>query len=367
MSAPDYLFDRVTQEIRQQMDCILALTSRLASPLSAADARACVEGVAAAAETVRRITAASTDIRAALTDALTLTPGPVALRDLVDRLDDRWRSRLSGSGLTLLVSYDGPPEGAAMLDADRTLQIFDGFLAHALAGVRKGTAEAMLRVRESDKGVVLEGRVRSSRTDLRTDAEVDVREIEDMFGLEAAMGFMLGRHVLRRLGGRARVLHNPGQGETLSFAFRADRPPERPAEVQGADRAAHILVVDDNATNRMVAETLCSMFGCTTEPAEDGEAAVEAAASGRFDLILMDIRMPRLDGVSATRRIRAMPHPVGGTPIIALTANADADETASYLGAGMNGVVEKPMKPDQLLQVVRETLAQGFEGDTVAA
>ena len=99
MSVPDYLFERVTQEIRQQMDCILALTTRLASPLPAADTRACVEGVAAAAETVRRITAASTDIRAALSDALTLTPGPVALRDLVDRLDDRWRERLTGSAL----------------------------------------------------------------------------------------------------------------------------------------------------------------------------------------------------------------------------------------------------------------------------
>lgn len=78
MSAPDYLFDRVTQEIRQQMDCILALTTRLATPLPAADARACVEGVTAAAESVRRMATASSDIRAALSDTLALTPGPVA-------------------------------------------------------------------------------------------------------------------------------------------------------------------------------------------------------------------------------------------------------------------------------------------------
>jgi CheY-like chemotaxis protein len=62
-----------------------------------------------------------------------------------------------------------------------------------------------------------------------------------------------------------------------------------------------------------------------------------------------------------------MPEPVGRTPIIALTANADSEETAAYLGAGMNGVVEKPMKPDQLLQVVRDTLALGAEGAVVAA
>jgi CheY-like chemotaxis protein len=74
-----------------------------------------------------------------------------------------------------------------------------------------------------------------------------------------------------------------------------------------------------------------------------------------------------MDGVAATRRIRSLPEPVGLTPIIALTANADAEETAAYLGAGMNGVVEKPMKPDQLLQVVRETLALGRTGAVAAA
>jgi CheY-like chemotaxis protein len=367
MSVPDYLFERVTQEIRQQMDCILALTTRLASPLPAADSRACIEGVASAAETVRRITAASADIRAALSDALTLTPGPVALRDLVDRLDDRWRERLTGSALTLLVSYDGPPEGAAMLDADRTLQVFDGFLAHALAGVRQGAAEVMLRVRENGDVLVLEGRVRSSRTGLRTDTEVDVREIEDIFGLEAAMGFMLGRHVLRRLGGRARILENPGQGETLSFAFRAERPPERPAEVKSADRAAHILVVDDNATNRMVAEALCEMFDCTSEQVADGVEAVEAAANGHFDLILMDIRMPRMDGIAATRAIRALPGPVSQIPIVALTANADPADVRAYLEAGMNDVVEKPIKADRLLTVLDRVLSGAPDLDSQAA
>lgn len=357
MSAPDYLFDRVTHEIRAQMDGILALTSRLATPLSPADAAACLQGVTHAAESVRRITRASSDIREALSDTLVLTPGPVALRDLVDRLDDRWRQRLANSGVTLMVAYDGPPEGAAMLDADRILQVFDGFLAYALTGASRGAAEAMLRVKPVEDGLMLEGRVRSTMTRARSEFEVDVREIEAVFGLEAALGFMLGRHILRQLGGRARTQRNPGQGETLSFAFRADPPPERSAEVDQADTAAHILVVDDNATNRMVAETLCNMFGCTTEPAEDGEEAVAAAATGRFDLVLMDIRMPRLDGVAATRRIRSLPGAVGRIPIIALTANADPEDQASYLDAGMNGVVEKPMKPDQLLDVVRASLA----------
>jgi CheY-like chemotaxis protein len=114
-------------------------------------------------------------------------------------------------------------------------------------------------------------------------------------------------------------------------------------------RSAHVLVVDDNATNRMVAEALCEMFECTCECVEDGAEAVEAARSGRFDLILMDIRMPRMDGVEATRAIRSFGGPAGAVPIIALTANADPEDAQSYIDNGMQCVVEKPIKPEKLL------------------
>ena len=95
-----------------------------------------------------------------------------------------------------------------------------------------------------------------------------------------------------------------------------------------------------------------TMFDCTSESAEDGVEAVEAAKSGRFDLILMDIKMPRIDGVQATRAIRELPGHAGRVPIIALTANADTDEVAQYLAAGMRCVVEKPIKPERLLEAL---------------
>ena len=99
------------------------------------------------------------------------------------------------------------------------------------------------------------------------------------------------------------------------------------------------------------------MFGCTCETVEDGEQAVSAAASGRFDLVLMDIRMPNLDGVGATRSIRAMAGPAGQVPILALTANADPWDAASYLSQGMDGVVEKPIKAERLLFAINAVFA----------
>ena len=132
---------------------------------------------------------------------------------------------------------------------------------------------------------------------------------------------------------------------------------EAPARPSASHQGAHVLVVDDNATNRMVAEALCEMFDYTSECAVDGAEAVEAARTGRFDLILMDIRMPIMDGVEATRAIRALPGAAGATPIIALTANADPADVETYLAAGMHSVVEKPLKPEKLLEAIGSALS----------
>ena len=367
MSLPDFFFERVTSEIHQQMEGVLALAERLSRQHLTPDAQTCVAGVAEAAATVRQIISASMDLKSAATEGLRFDPAPKRLRDLVDDLEVRWRDRAAEAGVTLLVSYDGDPEATAVIDANRVLQVFDGFVAQAIAGVRRGAVEATLRAVSGGEQIKLEGRVRGGGARDLGDRALDIREIEALFGLETALGFALGRRILHDLNGDVRTEANKGGGETLVFAFDAPEAREAEAVVEdtGSGRAAHILVVDDNATNRMVAETLCEMFDCTSESATDGVEAVEAARTGPFDRILMDINMPRMDGVTATREIRALPGAAGRVPIIALTANADPEDAAGYLKAGMNGVVEKPMKPENLLRALQENLSS--EDDAAAA
>ena len=132
-------------------------------------------------------------------------------------------------------------------------------------------------------------------------------------------------------------------------------------DLSGGPGGLHVLIADDNATNRLVAETLCGMFGCTSESVEDGEQAVSAAASGRFDLVLMDIKMPNLDGVGATRRIRGLAGAAAEVPILAITANADPWDAANYLAQGMDGVVEKPIKAERLLSAINGLFLQDEE------
>ena len=360
MSLPDFFLERITDEIRQQMDGVLALVQRLNRHPLNADAQVCLAGVSEAADTVRRVLERSSELKSAASAQLALSPAPQRLREVMDLVQDRWEEKAAENGVTLLVSYHVAPETMAMVDQARLLQVFDGFIAQAVAGLRRGGVEASLKATPDEGGVRIEGRVRDGSARQFGDDAHDIREIEARFGLETALGVALGHRIVDALGGGVRMERNRGAGETVVFEILCPAAEEAAATVEspdpGAARSAHVLIVDDNATNRMVAETLCEMFDCTAETAADGVEAVDAARTGRFDLILMDIKMPRMDGVAASKAIRALPGRLGRVPIIALTANADPEDAAGYLAAGMNGVVEKPMKPDNLLQALQAAL-----------
>jgi CheY-like chemotaxis protein len=359
MSLPQYLFKRVAGDIQEQMDGVLALAEQLARQPLSAEARACVDGVIGAADGVRRTLTTAVALRTITQHGLTLEPAPLRLRDLMDQIQARWRVRAGQNDVTVLVSYDGDPDACVMADGGRLQQVFDGFVGEAAAAIRGGAVEASLRAVSTDGGVSIWGRVRGARDVIwaSEDLESRVREMDARFGLEVALGGLLSRRILAELSGDLQSETNAGAGETISFDLLLPAAAEAPAPPQEAPaRAAHVLVVDDNATNRMVAQALVEMFGCTCACACDGLEAVEAASQGRFDLILMDIKMPRMDGVTAARAIRALEGAVSQVPIIALTANADPDDAAGYLSAGMNGVVEKPMKPENLLAALRDAL-----------
>ena len=361
MSVPEFIFDRVTADIRRHMEGVLALTEQLGRSRLSPDAEACVASVAEMADAVRRTLDGALDLRTVAADGLSLQLEPLRLRDLADAVQARWHSRAAEAGVTLLVSYDGDPEAAALAAAGRLAQIFDGFIGEAVGAQRRGAVEVSLRTEPTPKGVAIMGRVRGPQDAdwAEQNLESRIRSIADRLGTEAAMGAMLARRIVASMGGRLTRETNPGCSETVGFELTLGALAQPPAAATPASaRPAHVLVVDDNATNRMVAQSLVQMFDCTCECAEDGVEAVEAARSGRFDLILMDIRMPRMDGVAAARAIRALPGAVRHTPIIALTANADPDDATDYLQAGMNGVVEKPMKPEHLLAALRQVLGQ---------
>jgi CheY-like chemotaxis protein len=114
--------------------------------------------------------------------------------------------------------------------------------------------------------------------------------------------------------------------------------------------------VEDNSTNRLMARTMLASLGAVVTEADNGLAGLIAVISETFDIVLMDVQMPIMDGVAATRAIRALAEPKADIPIIGLTANAMAHQRSEYEQAGMSGIVSKPISPASLISEVMKQL-----------
>jgi CheY-like chemotaxis protein len=119
-----------------------------------------------------------------------------------------------------------------------------------------------------------------------------------------------------------------------------------------APTGQRVLLAEDNPINALLARTLLARMGLVVDVAHDGEEAVAAAASAPYDLILLDLRMPRLDGFAAAERIRALPGAAGKTPLVALTADAGEEERARAQKAGMDGFLTKPIDAQRLANMI---------------
>jgi CheY-like chemotaxis protein/signal transduction histidine kinase len=368
------MVDRMAVEIGAHLDGVLAITERLEQQRLTPDAAAFVRAIGDTSRDMGETLSRAIDLHRSAQGQMAFSPVPTRLRDLADAVEARWAARAHEGGSTLLVSYDGEPECGVEVDGERLLQVYDILIENALAAGR-GMIEARLTARADGDRIRLEGQVRDNAEGhgdrlAWVSAPLSAASLQDHHEMALSVGLALAHRVMRAMGGPLVAEANRGAGLTMGFGLTA-APAQiiaaHDAEPAVAGRAAHILIVDDNATNRMVAEALCDMFECTSEQAVDGVEAVEMARSGRYDLVLMDIKMPRMDGVAATRAIREMAGRPGAVPIVALTANADPADVQTYLAAGMQDVVEKPIKPERLATVLNALLGGEDEGAEVAA
>ncbi len=182
------------------------------------------------------------------------------------------------------------------------------------------------------------------------------------------LGLAITRKIAEVMGGTAGVTSTPGQGSTFWFTAvlrKGQHPVEEPAKsgletaeqvIQRDHAGKRILLADDEPINREIAQMLLEDVGLQIDLAEDGRQGVERARSGSYAAILMDMQMPVLDGLEATRQIRQLPGH-RETPILAMTANAFADNRDHCFEAGMNDFISKPVAP----KILYETLLKWFE------
>ncbi|MFP4374514.1 MAG: ATP-binding protein [Spirochaetaceae bacterium] len=282
-----------------------------------------------------------------------------------------------GAGVPIRVEYgDGIPRRVRG-DRLRLQQVLYNLLGNALKFTSEG--EILVRaeiVEEHAEVPVIRFSVADSGIGISADALP--RVFESFYQVDSSyrkrfkgtgLGLAIARQLVELMGGEIHVESTEGEGST----FRFDVPMKiaEAAPDVGADAASaaedesgaegspgtapplRVLVAEDNAINRLYMEKFLEGEGHEVSTAADGNAVLEATSKAAFDVILMDIQMPGLDGVEATRRVRNE----SNIPIIALTAYARGEEVRSFLEAGMNAVVTKPIQEAELRRALREVTA----------
>ena len=272
-------------------------------------------------------------------------------------------AQAEAKGLRLLCEESGPMPAAVHADSSRLRQILLNLLTNAIKFTPAGQVSVSAAYLDEGGGVL---RIAVTDTGIGISADQTHRlfqrfsqadgSISRQFG-GTGLGLAICNSLAELMGGRAGVETIEGEGSTFWFTVAAPiatapAPQSTFEDDEAAIRPARILVVDDVAVNRELVCAMLGVFGHDLTEASGGAEAVEAANQSAFDLILMDLQMPGMDGLSATRAIRETSALNRSTPIVALSANVLASQVNACRDAGMDDHIGKPIVPSELLTKV---------------
>ncbi len=359
----------MSHELRTPLTSVVGFAGLLGQSRTLGDEeRRYVERIAAGSEALLAVINDILDYSKLEAGAVELDPhrfDPLALAQAgVELMEGQCRAK----GLYLKLETDPDLPAGLIGDSGRLRQVLLNLLSNAV----KFTTEGGVTVTAScEPGA--DGRMWLSLSVKDTGVGVSDAQVEQLFDRftqadasttrtfgGTGLGLAISRQLVEMMGGEISAFGTPGEGST--FWFQVPLPMADGAEDQAegeavrAIGAARILMADDAPANRELVSVLLGGMGLTVDTVENGAEAVEAVRQEAYDLVLMDVHMPVMDGLDATRAIRGLGGGIGRIPIIALTANVGREQVQTCLEAGMNGHLAKPIDVNQMARTLSDWL-----------
>ncbi|WP_165184099.1 ATP-binding protein [Caulobacter soli] len=357
----------ISHELRTPISAILAGAARLHSDVPDASSKTHAQLIGDAGAMMRTLLNDLLDLSRLDAGRMAVEQAPFDLRQAMADTLRLWRPDANKKGLRLRI------EGAAHLprwvagDSMRLRQVLNNLLSNAIKFTDRGAVTVRLSAREAGDHLVFEAIVADTGRGL-TEAELSrlftpFDQLASNVAREhggSGLGLVISRELVRLMGGDLTVTSKPGKGSRFRLAVQVEAAEAPDTRAGGAIiEGARVLVVDDHVVNRRAIELVLQSFGIQPTLAESGERALELLHSEVFDVMLMDVYMPGMDGRDATRQLRAAEGPNRDIPVIAVTASATAKDWEACHAAGMNAHVAKPIDPSQLHAALSEVLPAG--------